>query len=311
MGQQYRRDKAIRNASMFILLVMRRSMAQPTTARENRSSITVRYNHPRSISYVESIVEKAKENGDRVISCRDKVYPKLLRGLSDSPPILFVRGDVEGAFSNTKSIAVVGTRWPTEHGIITTQRITKYFACKGWTIVSGLAIGLDTIAHKTALECNARTAAVLAHGLDIIQPKQNTDLANSMVETGGVLVSEYPYNTTAFPSQFIERDRIQAGLARGVFMMQSDVKGGSWHASRAAMAYERMLLVPEPTAQDGERLESKIEGNRKIIGATKKDRANFLKCDIDALNNFFVIKGRNDYQYIEEKLKAIPPKIDE
>ena len=194
---------------------------------------------PESISYqlavasVEKDMAASQTAGGKILSWWDPGYPQLLRDVPDNPVLLYVLGDVHH-FSK-KAIAVVGTRKPTEHGRKIASRVTSHFASRGWQIVSGLAIGVDTVAHETALEVGSSTIAVLAHGLDSLYPKQNRRLADRIVDKGGLLISEYAYGVSGFPGNFVERDRIQAALACGVIMVQSDETGGSWHASRAAL----------------------------------------------------------------------------
>jgi DNA processing protein len=247
-------------------------------------------------------VAAAEKFGDHILGVQDSLYPKLLLTTSDLPLIIFVRGDPNN-FSE-KALAVIGTREPSAHGQITCERITRYFVGNRWQIVSGLAIGLDTVAHKTTLENSGSTVAVLAHGLDSIYPKQNQKLAEEIVEKDGLLLSEYPYGTPSFPSNFVERDRIQAGLARAVIMIQSDETGGSWHASRASIRYGRQLIVPRPTESDLSNDYPKSRGNRFLIDSSPEKRAAFLKCPAGAnLDKQLVfVYSKEDYPVVEASL---------
>jgi DNA processing protein len=238
-------------------------------------------------------VGAAEARGHFILSSLDAKYPKLLKHIIDRPEILYVNGNPE-RFSE-RAIAVVGTREPTRHGIVTAARITSFFAENEWQIVSGLATGIDSVAHQTTLENQGSTVGVLAQGLDSIYPKENKILAEKMVEEGGLLVSEYGYGSRTFPSNFVERDRIQAALARCVVMVQSDEAGGSWHASRAALRYGRHLVIPRPTNDDQVAGEGKIRGNMKIINAPKDEKIRFLKCGLSDLSRVIVIEGKAEY----------------
>lgn len=242
-------------------------------------------------------IEQAEKQNCRILSAWDAEYPDLLRTLDDRPPLLYVRGDP--ANFSKKAVAIVGTRSPSPHGEIVTARISAYFARKGWQVVSGLAKGIDTVAHQVTLQESGSAVAVLAHGLDTIYPKQNANLAQEIIDTGGLLVSEYPFGTPGFPPNFIERDRIQAALSRGVIMVQSGETGGSWHASRAALRYKRWLLVPAPTRRDMSMAHPKARGNYIMVQGTDSEKLEILKCEPAALTQVFPLHSKDDYEHAE------------
>lgn len=254
---------------------------------------------------VESDINTANSLGHNILSIKDKNYPNALRHLKDRPPILYATSNVHNI--SEKSLAVIGTRNPTKHGEITAQRIVQYYSKQGWQIVSGLALGIDTVAHKSTIDSGASiTIAVLAHGLDSIHPKSNKPLAERILESGGVLLSEYSYGSPSYPSNFVERDRIQAGLSAAVIMVQSDETGGSWHASRSALRYGRYLIVPEPTKFDSNAGEAKVRGNRLIINSDSATRAKFLSCTINDLDRLIILRSREDYPRIEKTISGFP-----
>ncbi|SEQ32940.1 DNA-processing protein DprA [Pseudomonas soli] len=238
-------------------------------------------------------VELADKHESRIISALDFEYPPLLMATKDDPFIIFVRGKLYS--ESQRSVAIIGTREPTRHGEIIARRITEFFVDNHWSVVSGLALGCDGIAHKAAIEAGGHTVAVLAHGLQMIAPSQHRKLAEEIVESGGALISEYPFGQKVFSQQFVKRDRIQAGLAQGVVMIQSDIKGGSLHASRAALDYGRWLAVPLPTSTDRKNEEPKIMANLLITEGDWVDKANLLKCKKDRLNDVLVLRARDDY----------------
>lgn len=248
----------------------------------------------KALELVEKQVEMAARYEARIISALDPDYPLLLKATKDDPFILFVRGRL---FANPeRSVAIIGTRQPTKHGEMIAQRITQFFVERHWSIVSGLALGCDAIAHRVALEAKGHTVAVMAHGLQTVAPSQHRKLAEDILESGGALVSEYRFGQGALPMQFVKRDRTQAGLAQGVVMVQSDVKGGSLYASRAAVDYGRWLAVPFPTTADQASNEPKIQANLLLAdsGADIK-RASLLKCHIGKLNRVIVLRSKEDY----------------
>lgn len=263
----------------------------------------------RALEEAEKQVHEAERHHAKILSPLDPDYPQLLAGTKDDPFLLYVRG----SFSKTpgQSVAVVGTREPTSHGKVIAQRIAHYFVEQGWSIVSGLALGCDTIAHNSAIDSGGHTVAVLAHGLHTVAPKANKKLAEEIVNKGGALVSEYGFGVEPRPEFFVKRDRIQAGLAQGVVMLQSDHKGGSLHASRAALDYGRWLAVPYPTELDRQNREPKVQANLTFADGSNHERAELLRCPTHALDRIIVLRSRDDYARMVAKTTvpnaALPP----
>lgn len=229
----------------------------------------------------------------QIICPKDSEYPSLLRETKDSPFFLWVRGRL--AQDTLGAVAVIGTREPTEHGIEITKRITKFFVDQRWSVISGLALGCDVIAHLAALDCGGHTVAVMAHGLQTVAPAKHKGIAERIVESGGALVSEFPIGMTAQPRMFVQRDSTQAGLAQGVVMIQSDLKGGSLHASRAALKYQRWLAVPYPTEKDRMHDEPKIQANLLLSSNETTEKVKLLSCTRTDLKNIRILKSRLDY----------------
>jgi DNA processing protein len=243
-------------------------------------------------------VDLAEQDGARIITILDPAYPPLLQAVPDAPAILFIKGTLQP----TRCLAVIGTREPTEHGAEIARRATRYFAERGWSVISGLALGIDALAHRTALEVQGHTVAVLAHGLQTVVPRSHQALANEIVAAGGALVTEYPYGTAPFPAHFVKRDRIQAGLAQGVLMVQSGHDGGSLHASRASLAYGRPLAVPVPTPRDQAAQEAKIQGNLMMLGSAP-EAAELLRCTLPALRLLVPLPSKEAYPELEQALQ--------
>ncbi|WP_082553976.1 DNA-processing protein DprA [Rhizobium sp. Leaf453] len=238
-------------------------------------------------------IDQAERHLARIISPIDDEYPRLLAATRDDPFILYVKGSL--GKTPEHSVAIIGTREPTMHGEVVARRITQFFAEQGWSIVSGLAIGCDAIAHQSALESGAHTVAVMAHGLQMIAPARHKNLAQDIVASGGALVSEYPFGQNVQNQQYVKRDRTQAGMARGVVMVQSDLKGGSLHASRAALDYGRWLAVPYPTDKDRESGEAKVQANLLMADGADSDRASLLRCPKDSLRQLIILRSKTDY----------------
>jgi len=254
-------------------------------------------------------VESAEANNVRVISVLDEEYPALLRETTDRPLLLYVKGRLHGI--PLKSIAVIGTRQPTEHGVATCERITAMFVENSWSVVSGLALGCDAVAHRTALARSGHTVAVLAHGLHTVAPKQHKKLADQIVAEGGALITEYGFGMNPFAYQYVKRDRIQAGLAQGVVLIQSDETGGSMHASRAAVEYGRLLIVARPTNRDISNTEPKIAANSILCGNDVSAKTRLLRCDAESLKLIFPITSREDYPLLLSDLSNTSAGLDQ
>ena len=248
----------------------------------------------KALILAEEQVELAATHHAQILSPLDFQYPALLAATKDDPYLLYVRGQL--APSPEKSVAIIGTREPTPHGEVIATRITKYFVEEGWSVVSGLALGCDAIAHRAALDAQGHTVAVLAHGLHTIAPAKHRSLAEDIISAGGALVSQYPFGREVIPQQFAQRDRTQAGLAQGVVMIQSDLKGGSLHASRAILDYARWLAVPYPTETDRAAGEMKVQANLLLADGTVPQKLDLLRCrGEDALSRLIILRSKEDY----------------
>ncbi|SQG10255.1 Rossmann fold nucleotide-binding protein Smf [Stenotrophomonas maltophilia] len=247
----------------------------------------------RAVEDAQRQIEEAGRYESRILSPLDAEYPSLLSATKDDPFLIFVRGRLSD--TPRRSVAVIGTRQPTQHGVLIAQRISQFFVGNGWSVVSGLALGCDAIAHQAALDAGGHTIAVLAHGLHTVSPARHRKLADEILEGGGALISEYRFGQDPLPQQFVKRDRTQAGLSQGVIMVQSDLKGGSLYASRASLSYGRWLAVPYPTALDFANGEPKIQANLVISDGSDKQKEEILACSPSDLGRVIVLRGRGDY----------------
>ena len=190
------------------------------------------------------------EAGINVIDFLSESYPSLLKRLENPPLAIFVKGH-PSAMTTQLPVAIVGSRSPSTYAEQHGKSISQIVSCKASAVISGLAIGCDTIAHREALLNCVPTVAVVAHGLDTIYPKANAKLATQIIESGGCLVSEYPVGIPPRPNQFIARDRIQAGLSHAGVLLQSSSSGGSMHAMRSLQKIRAAIgaLVPPANAR--------------------------------------------------------------
>jgi DNA processing protein len=188
---------------------------------------------------------RLRENRIECQTFLDKNYPKNLKKIDNPPFILYVKGEIKA--QDDLALAVVGTRKMTTYGREVTEILTKQIIACGLTVVSGLARGIDTVAHQTALKNGGRTIAVLACGLDMIYPPENKKLAEEIVKSHGALVSEFPPGCQAVPGNFPARNRIIAGLSLGTLVIEGAQDSGSLITARHAIEQGReVFAVPGP-----------------------------------------------------------------
>ena len=167
------------------------------------------------------------------ITLFDEKFPKKLCESKDPVVFLYYVGDIK--LLNTKSIAIIGTREPEESFASKGRKAALFYAEKGLTIVSGLALGCDTIAHRAALDANGKTVAILPSALDKVIPPQNRDLAREIVNNNGLVISEYSVNSTMNKFNYAQRDRIQSLLTSAALVIQSTNDGGTMIAVRKSL----------------------------------------------------------------------------
>lgn len=181
------------------------------------------------------VIQEIKQN--------NKDFPELLSQIYDGPKKIFVRGNLP----NLPMVAVVGTRKPTTYGRQVTYRICYDLAKSGITIVSGLALGIDSIAHQAALDGGGTTVAVLGHGLDKIYPASHSRLAEAIVKSNGALISEYKDGTPPLKHHFPARNRIISGLSLMTLVTEADAKSGSLITANYALEQNRAIAaIPGP-----------------------------------------------------------------
>ena len=198
----------------------------------------------REDSDLEGELAKAAELGISLVTWEDERYPKNLKEISSPPPLLYIRGELLPR--DEISLAVVGTRKFSGYGKRVTTKIVEDLVLAGLTIVSGLAWGIDSFAHRAALQAGGRTVAVLGHGLDQVYPPENRDLA-AEIACQGALVSEFPLGFPPVPGNFPARNRIISGLSLGTLVCEAPERSGALITAACALEQGRLVFaLPGP-----------------------------------------------------------------
>ncbi len=185
-------------------------------------------------------LELLHKHGLRAITWHDEPYPKQLREIYDRPPVLFVRGTLHPA--DEWAVAVVGTRRASVYGRQAAEEMSRGLAQNRVTVVSGLARGIDAVAHRAALEAGGRTIAVMACGLDMVYPPEHKRLADQIAESGA-LISDYAIGTQPRSEFFPRRNRILSGISLGVLVIEGDIKSGALITARQALEQNREVFA--------------------------------------------------------------------
>lgn len=240
------------------------------------------------------IIRESERQGINVLTYFDANYPEMLRrtmtedGKIDPPLILYYKGNLD--ILEKPSIAVIGTREPTQEGVNAGLYLSSKIASLGYNIVSGLALGCDTMGHRGALNANGGTIAFLAHGLDTVYPPQNRSLALEILEKGGLLISEYPIGTPCNAYRLVARDRLQAGLALATLVVQTGVRGGTMHAVRSTLSSGKPVLTVR--YNDTIMMHHNVMGNTALIsdGAIPVSQNTNIEAFLNSLNHKKIFK---------------------
>ena len=208
---------------------------QQTLAEYQRLADRSRLHHQ-----ADAIIDQLNTLQAQVISHNCEAYPELLREIHRAPPLLFVKGNVN--LLSMPQIAIVGTRHPTHGGQENTQQFSRFLAKQGFTITSGLALGVDSIAHQSALAVEGSTIAVMATGIDSVYPRQHAQLAQDILQNHGLLVTEFPLGTAPQRSHFPQRNRLISGLSVGTLVIEAAIKSGSLITARFAAEQNREVF---------------------------------------------------------------------
>ncbi|MFC2025388.1 DNA-processing protein DprA [Chloroflexota bacterium] len=260
---------------------------------------------------LEAEMEKLDRYGVKVFTCHDPDYPSRLKEIYDYPPLLYIRGSILP--EDEWCLAVVGTRRATVYGRQVTEEIVTDLARSKITIVSGLAKGIDSIAHHSALEAGGRSIATFACGLDIVYPAENANLAHRIMQQGA-LISEYPLGTRPKAENFPRRNRIMSGISLGVLVVEADETSGAMITARLALEQNReVFAIPgsilSPASRGTNHL---IQEGAKLVG-DYKDILEELNLMVVAqqLEMREIIPPSDTESLLLKQLSAEPTHIDE
>lgn len=218
-------------------------------------------------------LDASQPDGVKLLTYFDSLYPSGIRDLEDPPPLLWYRGIVP----TSKSVAIVGTRNADQWGQNTTRLIARKCGEKGLSVVSGLALGIDTEAHKGCLETSSPTVAILACDVRFPTPNSNSKLAELIIERGGCLIAEVPPGIETKPHGLVARNRLQAAWGRSLIVTQCGIPSGTLHTVRNAIELGRQVVTIKPpegcigNQYDGNRRLSDIEDfDLSFLGGSKK-----------------------------------------
>src|SRR6266404_8713564 len=195
----------------------------------------------KSMEMAQEEMIRATSAGAHILTLDDPEYPPNLKQIYDPPLALYVRGEI-GVLSQP-GIGVVGTRHPTPYGIGMAERLSMDLSVRGLVIISGMARGIDTCAHRGVINAKGRTVAVFGTGVDVIYPKENKKLSENILAMGGALISEFSMGTFAAPQNFPIRNRIISGLSIGVLVVEAGEYSGTRITSRCALEQNRELFA--------------------------------------------------------------------
>lgn len=199
---------------------------------------------------------RLEQAGVRVLTWHDAEYPPRLRSIDSRPPLLYIQGRLLPG--DAQSVAVVGTRNPTAYGREAAAALSGELAGSGIPIVSGLALGIDAIAHRAALSHGGRTIAVVANGLDVAYPPANADLYRRIAEQGAVM-SEYPLGVRPDPRNFPRRNRLISGMSMGTLVVEADESSGArWTVYHALEQGREVFCVPGSIFSPASRLPNRL-----------------------------------------------------
>lgn len=219
------------------------------------------------------------------ICYKDQYWPKNLNIIKDEPVLLWGKGDIR-KLNGKVNVAVIGTRNPGKYAIEMEKRIIDILVKNNCNIISGLALGCDTVAHDETVKHNGTTGAILPSGVDNPKPKTNSNLSEEIIKSGGFLLSEYPLGHMPEKKNFIERDRIVAALSDFVIVIECGENSGTMHTVNYAIEYNKPVFAVMPPKKD---FSGDFSGNKKIINDKK---ATPIKDKEIILNKIYEIKNQ-------------------
>lgn len=250
----------------------------------------------------EMIFSESENIGIKAITILDEEYPKELKNISDSPVIIYAKGNIE-LLKQNKNIAIIGTRKATKHGEKVAERLGGIFAQSGYCIVSGLALGCDMYGHMGCLKVGGNTIAVLSTPLDIIVPVSNKMLADKIIQNNGLLISEYYIGQETTKGFYVERNRLQSALSRAVIVVETDKTGGTMHTVK--FAREQGKIVACYKHPDKYNDIEQTRGNQELV---KEENVHIIQTtqDIESLKSMIdVFSDCQTISNVEEQMSIL------
>lgn len=232
-----------------------------------------------------SMLADFRKKGIIVVLKNSETYPKALKDITDAPICLYVKGDMRGIDWNTHTcFGIVGTRKPTEYGRYVAELFSSELTLAGFTVVSGMAYGIDTVAHNACIKLEGKTIAVLGCGVDIPYPYANKNLYDKIIHDGGLVISEFPPGMTVQRGLFIARNRIISGLSKGIMVVEGEKDSGSLVTARYAAEQGRDVFCPPVP------LNSSLSEAPNIL---LRQGAKLVTCVDDILEEYHINKKSN------------------
>jgi len=241
----------------------------------------------------EEYMNKLSENGIRLISIEDSEYPDILKNIHNPPQVLHVKGSLN--LCEHSAIAIVGARRATGYGTDMARQLARELAFMGITVISGMARGVDTYAHRGAIEAGGTTIAVMGCGIDIAYPPENLQLIDKVCQNGAV-ISEYGMGIKPFALNFPARNRIISGLSKGVIVIEAGEKSGSLITADLALEQGREVFAVPGNADS-----NSSKGTNTLI----KQGAKLVTCVEDVLEEFEELKNVRSKSNQKEELKGL------
>ena len=254
-----------------------------TKTNQRKDFYEIKNRIPEAIDEAELCIQKLSYFKVKTESIFSKNYPAKLKAITDAPPLIYYRGS---PLKKRKLVAIVGTRDATKIAERVIPLLVEIFNRHDYGIVSGLALGIDSIAHRSAIEQNAYTAAILAGALNDIYPKENFKLANEIINSGGTLISELPFGISHGKRSFVMRNRIQAGVSDFVLPVEMGIKSGTMTTVEFAYSQGKYIFLIPP--KESYRHIPQYEGVNYFIekSASEKYKKTYKISDLTDLETF-------------------------
>lgn len=266
----------------------------------------------------EKEINECEKRGINIITYFDEDYPQSLKNISNPPLVLYVMGNIK----DMPSISIVGTRHPTDYGVKNTALISYDLAKIGIRVVSGLARGIDTVAHKNAIKAKGVTLAVIGSGFDKIYPPENTELAKEIIKSGGAVITEYPLFSKPLKTNFPKRNRIISALSFATLVVEGDFNSGALITARYAVEQGKDVMAipgrvdwrfsngPNSLIKDGAYLVRNVKDIIELIPSSELFEVDIKKLYKEDKKEIKLTgKASEIYNFIKEKKEATVDEI--